>query len=98
MTDILEWVQCFGIYMAAVALKQPERIQDLLGYQTIIVEACMEYTNNNWLGYDRRFRKEAATSPKKVWARIDPSLYLFGVKPSQHKCAGSGVYVSIASA
>lgn len=41
--NILEWIQCFGIYVAVLMQKHPNRIQDLLGYQTLIVEACMEY-------------------------------------------------------
>ena len=31
VTSILEWVQCFGIYIDVIAAKHPERIQDLLG-------------------------------------------------------------------
>ena len=40
VTSILEWVQCFGIYIDVIAAKHPERIQDLLGYQALIIEAC----------------------------------------------------------
>ena len=43
VTSILEWVQCFSIYIAIIAAKHPERIQDLLGYQALIIEAHMEY-------------------------------------------------------
>ena len=46
VTSILEWVQCFGIYIDVIAAKHPERIQDLLGYQALIIEAC-----GIWLGY-----------------------------------------------
>ena len=31
VSDILEWVQCFGVYMAIVSLKEPHRIPDLIG-------------------------------------------------------------------
>ena len=75
VTNILEWVQCFGIYTAVLTLKQPNRIQDLLGYQALIVEACMEYNCEAWLGYDRRFQQDAAASPTTVWAKIDPTLW-----------------------
>ena len=75
VTNILEWVQCFGIYTAVLTLKQPNRIQDLLGYQALIVEACMEYNCEAWLGYNRRFRQDAAASPTTVWAKIDPTLW-----------------------
>ena len=32
VTNILEWVQCYGIYMTVLTKKAPDRIQDLLGY------------------------------------------------------------------
>ena len=75
VTNIFEWIQCYSIYMAVVAEKHPEKIQDLLGYQTLIVEAQMEYDSDTWLGYDRRFRQNAPASPGTVWARIDPTLW-----------------------
>ena len=75
VTNILEWIQCFGIYVAVLTLKHPDRIQDLLGYQALIVEACMEYNCEAWLGYDRRFRQDAAASSNTVWAKIDPTLW-----------------------
>ena len=65
VTNILEWVQCFALYTAVIAKKQPNRVQDLLGYQALIVDAHMEYGDQ---GYDRRFRQDAAAHPKAQWA------------------------------
>ena len=36
VTSILEWAQCFGIYIAVIAAKHPERIQDLLDCSLVI--------------------------------------------------------------
>ena len=55
MTNILEWIQCFSVYIAVITRKQPDRIQDLLGYQSRILETHLEYAGDYWLGYDRRF-------------------------------------------
>ena len=63
VTNILEWIQWFGIYVAVLTLKHPDHIQDLLGYQPLIVKACMEYNCETWLGYDRR---DAAASSNTV--------------------------------
>ena len=60
VASILEWVQCFSIYTAVRTQKYPEKIQDMLGYLALIVEARMEYDGDGWLGYDRRFRQNAA--------------------------------------
>ena len=57
VTNILEWIQCFGIYMAVFTKKAPDWIEDFLGYQGLILEARMEYAGDGWLGYDWRFRQ-----------------------------------------
>ena len=73
VANIMEWVQCFGIYMAVISRKQPQRVPDLLGYQTLIIEAYLEYQDDGWMAYDRRFRQRtAATQP---WAHIDTTLW-----------------------
>ena len=41
VTDILDWIQCFAVYMAIVSRKKPKRIADLLGYQSLIIGAVM---------------------------------------------------------
>ena len=75
VTNILEWVQCYSIYVAVMTTKYPQKIQGLMGYQAPIVQACMEYGRDSWLGYDRRFCQMAAASPDIVWAKIDPTLW-----------------------
>ena len=75
VTNILEWVQRYNIYVAVMTTKYPQNIQDLTGYQALIIEACMEYGSDSWLGYDQRFRQMAAASPSTVWAKIDPILW-----------------------
>ena len=52
ISNILEWVKCFGAYIAVLSSKQPHRIPDLLGYMTLIIESHMEYAGNGWMGYD----------------------------------------------
>jgi len=32
VTSIMDWVQCFGLSMAIISLKEPHRISDLTGY------------------------------------------------------------------
>ena len=46
-----------------------------LGYQLIILEAYSESRNECWLGYDRRFRKWAASHQNTRWAAIEPTLW-----------------------
>lgn len=73
--NILEWLQCYRMYIAVVAVKYPQRLPDMLAYQVLIIEAHMEYEDDGWLGYDRRFRQRAAAMPDAVWARIECTLW-----------------------
>lgn len=55
--------------------KQPEKVQDLMGYQTLIVEACIKFGSDAWLGYDCCFWQMVAASPNTPWAMIDSTLW-----------------------
>jgi len=70
ISTILEWLQCFTAYSGVIAAAQPERAQDLLGYQAVILDARMRYEGQGWLNYDRRFRQAAAADPTKKWSPI----------------------------
>ena len=61
--------------MAVIALKYPERLPNLLGYQVLIVAARMEHEGDGWLGYDHRFRQVAAAVLSTTRARIEPTLW-----------------------
>ena len=75
VSDIVEWLQCFETYIAIVSRKQPTRVIDLLGYQNLIIQAYQEYRGDRWLGYDRRFRLQAAATPSIRWAIADSTLW-----------------------
>ena len=76
VANILEWLECFSIFTAVCTQKHPEKTQDMLGYLALIIEARMEYKGEDgWLGYDHRFRQNAAASPDTTGARIDPTLW-----------------------
>ena len=74
VSDIVKWLQCFGTCIAIISRKQPARVLDLLGYQNLIIQAYQEYQGDCWLGYDRRFRQQAAATPTR-WAVVDPALW-----------------------
>ena len=41
ITSIEEWVMCFNSYVAVIALKQRERVKELLAYSSIIVNSSI---------------------------------------------------------
>ena len=78
----------WNLYGCIVCRREPHRIQDLLGYQTLIIEASLEYQSDGWIGYDRRLQQRTATNPNLVWANIDSTLWnlAFAGKASASRC------------
>ena len=75
ISDLLSWVQCFGIYIAVVTSKQPERMRQLMAYQTLMVREARRCGGKGWLAYDSYFRQQAVGDDKADWSRINQSLY-----------------------
>ena len=74
ISSIIEWIQSYGIYTAILSKSQPHRVADLLGYQTLVLQAYQEFRGDSWLRYDHTFRQKAATSRIEKWATIDTTL------------------------
>ena len=88
ISNILEWIRCFSLYVAILSCSAPHRVPDLLSYQALIIEAQMEYPGDHWLGYDRRFRQRAAVTKTTKWSKIDTTLWhlAFAGRPSIARC------------
>jgi len=52
-----QWVICFNVYMTS---RYPNRINDLLGYASLIAKVSKDYEGTPWLSYDVHFCKLAA--------------------------------------
>ena len=46
VSDIVEWLQCYGTYIAIISWKQPARVINLLGYQNFIIQAPFSATGS----------------------------------------------------
>ena len=76
VTSILNWAQCFSPYAAIISRKHPERVPDLLGYQSLIIDAQRQFRGDHGMGYSRRFRhRAAATGKNNNWADIDVTVW-----------------------
>ncbi len=73
--DLLSWVQCFGTYMAVITAKHPERIRQLLAYQTLVVREARRCGGRGWLAYDSMFRQQVAGNTEADWSKLNSSLY-----------------------
>ena len=61
--------------MVVVASKQPERVRELLAYQTLIVQEARRCGGKGWLMYDGYFRQQVVGSSAADWSHLNPSLY-----------------------
>lgn len=75
VTNIMDWVQCFGVFMAIISLKEPHRIPDLIGYQSLIIQSSLHCQEGRWVIYDRRFRLKASAVVILEWSCIDITVW-----------------------
>jgi len=73
--DIHTWLQCFGVYVAAMSKQFPEAVPDLMAYMITIMRAQREYEEPAWRLYDTAFRDKAASTGNRKWAQLDPHIY-----------------------
>ena len=73
--NVLEWARCFALYTSILSRKQPQRVPDLLGYQSLILLTSMAFEGDGWQGYDRVFRQNAAANSLTTWTTIDGTLW-----------------------
>ena len=73
--DLLSWVQCFGTYMAVLTSKYPDRVRQLLAYQTLIVREARRCKGRGWLAYDAYFRQQVVGDDSADWSKLNQSLY-----------------------
>ena len=75
VSDILSWIQCFGVYACIVANSHPEKLQQLLAYQTMLVREARRCGRTGWQAYDTMFRQQVANDPHADWSKLNSSLY-----------------------
>jgi len=74
VSNIVEWLQCFGTYMAVISCTAPGRMVDLLDYQNLIIQGHLKYQDGCWTSYDRQFHQKASTTPMQAWSDIETTL------------------------
>ena len=75
VTTIMESIQCFGVFMAIVSLKEAHRIPDLISYQNLIAQTSINSQEGRWILYDRRFRLKASATATPEWSSIDITVW-----------------------
>ena len=72
LDGIVDWIQCFSLYIAIICHSRPHRITDLLDYQNLIITSHMRFPDFSWVTYDRE-QVAAISTPK--WLVLDNTLW-----------------------
>ena len=56
VTQIIDWIQCFSIYIAVVSLAKPDHVADLIAYLNLIINSQRRFQDFDWAFYDCQFR------------------------------------------
>jgi len=73
--DIATWLEGYTVYMHTILQAAPHRLNQLLGYQSLIIEANRRFTPEGWLDYDQQFRQMAARDASLPWDAIHATLW-----------------------
>ena len=71
VTNVIDWVQAFGLHVAIISQKQPQRVPELIGYQALIIDAQREYLGECWIGHNHHFRQTVPLQAIEKWIIID---------------------------
>ena len=75
ITDIKQWLEKFSLMAAVLASRFPEKAPELFAYQATIVRAERNYEGQQWVAYDRQFRREALAGKSLDWSIPNHRLY-----------------------
>ena len=69
VTDIVSWLECFGVYVSVIAGVHRKSVPELM------LRASQDFEDPAWLTYDLAFRRQAAATKNRQWSRLNPTLY-----------------------
>ena len=75
ITDLSQWLEKYSVMAAALAQRFPEKAPELFAYQAHIIRCERNYQRQQWVAYDRRFRKEALALKSLDWSMPNQRLF-----------------------
>lgn len=73
--NISRWIEKYAIMAALLCARFPEKGPELFAYLQTIVAAERDYETDQWLVYDRLYRRQALSQKSLDWSVIDSRLY-----------------------
>lgn len=77
VNDVTKWIDCMAIFISIIAQTNPERVQDLLVYQSQIMRLMrVSHDKKSWQRYDVAFRRKAAQNGMITWGNVDENIWI----------------------
>ena len=84
--DITKWVDCLAVYIAIYSSVNPQRVRDMLAYQSNVTKLYRESQDKKaWQRYDVAFRRRAFLKGLKDWSAVDENLWIFACSRDARK-------------
>ena len=75
ISNILDWIQAFSIYVAVLSKDQPHRVPSLLAYQQLLIHSHTNFKQFTWASYDCQFHQKSSACPELDWSTMDSTLW-----------------------
>lgn len=75
ITDFSLWLEKYSVMAAVLAQRFPEKAPELFAYQAHMIRCERNYQSQQWVAYDRRFRKEALAAKSLDWSIPNQRLF-----------------------
>ena len=75
ITDIKQWLEKYSLMAAVLVSRFPEKAPELFAYQATIIRAERNFEGQQWVEYDRQFRREALAGKSLDWSIPNHRLY-----------------------
>ena len=75
ISNILDCVQAFSIYVAVLSKDQPHRVPSLLAYQHLLIHSHTNFKQFDWVSYDKQFCQKASACLHLEWSTMDGTLW-----------------------
>ena len=60
VTNIFTWLKCYGAMVGILASRYPQKVAELMAYQSTIIKCHTDFEGVAWVTYDRAYHRQAA--------------------------------------
>ena len=86
VTHIFTWLQGYASLVGALVTTHPDKVAELMAYQTTILSCYCDFEGAAWAQYDQSYRCQATLSKDLNWSHINMTC-IASVSPNKPRGA-----------